>query len=118
MAIHRGYVDIAKLLLDNNADVNEAEISEIPLLTAAERGYTDTAELLLEKANANRNGASRIALQAAAEGSHLDIFKLLLDNKAGVSTRSDYSWVTRPYHSTIDSTCVEQDRKDTGTSNV
>ena len=91
VAAREGYLDVAKLLLANKADVN-AKINNgvTPLYLAAQKGYKDVAELLLANGadvNASANGAT--SLFAAAGNGNKEIVELLLANKADVNIK-DY----------------------------
>ncbi|VDI17822.1 Hypothetical predicted protein [Mytilus galloprovincialis] len=86
----RGHTAVAKLLLENNADIYHCdEDDESPLYVACKGGHKDTVELLLQnKADVNQCNkyfASKMyPLCVACEEGHKDIVELLLQNKADV----------------------------------
>jgi len=91
-AAARGHLDIAKLLLSNNAPVNATNsVGETPLHSAAATGRTELAELLLvNHANANakaNNGETPLHL--AAYSGHKEVARLLLANNAEVNARDN-----------------------------
>jgi ankyrin repeat protein len=88
-AIYNGYETIARLLLDEGADVNASDGSA--LLRAAMCGSTSTA-LLLFNATATTNGhlaGLNSALYNAARLGHLPMCQLLLDKGADIDARDD-----------------------------
>ncbi|CAI0652615.1 unnamed protein product [Colletotrichum noveboracense] len=92
LAARYGRVEIMRLLLDANADL-EAEDGngETPLTMAASKGHDGVLQLLIDrKANieaTGRNGSSPLAI-AAYEG-HVRISRLLLDHGANANARDD-----------------------------
>lgn len=92
LAARYGRVEIGRLLLDANADL-EAEDGngETPLTMAASKGHYGVLQLLIDrKANieaTGRNGSTPLAV-AAYEG-HVRISRLLLDHGANANARDD-----------------------------
>ena len=89
----RGHLDVVRLLLENGADVNAADISgNTALMRASENGHTDVVRLLLEKGvdvNAVYNHGETALMRASAWG-HLDAVRLLLEKGADVNAVNDY----------------------------
>ena len=90
-ASYRGYFDVAKLLVENGADVNLSATddggSTNPLYYACQEGHTDLVRLLIDnKANVNKactdNG--RTPLYCASFEGYTDIARLLIDGMADV----------------------------------
>jgi len=80
IAALNGHTTIAKLLLDNRADVNKANADgATPLLIAALNGHTAIAQLLIDRgadvSKANNNGITPLLI-AAQEG-HVEIANLI-----------------------------------------
>ena len=89
----KGHLDIVKLLLKHDADVNvKAKLKLSALHFASYKGYLDIAKLLL-KHGANVNTKSlfieETALHIASRENHLDIVKLLLQNGANVQIKDN-----------------------------
>ena len=87
-AAENGHLEVVKLLLANNADVNvEDEDTSTPLHAAAQHGHLEVVKLLLAK-NADVNAVEiykSTPLHYAAENGHLEVVKLLLANNADVN---------------------------------
>ena len=78
LAAHKGHTEIAKLLLNNGADVNALDYyNNTALALAAREGHVDTVKLLLDH-DANINVNNRLGLYYAVESGHTEIAKLLL----------------------------------------
>ncbi|KXH34120.1 hypothetical protein CSIM01_07122 [Colletotrichum simmondsii] len=92
-ASFNGHVEIVRLLLDRNADINAQNGAYgNALQTACYRGQLDIVQLLLER-NADVNvegGEFGTALQAASYNGRVDIVRLLLESNAIVDTRGAY----------------------------
>ena len=82
-AIEKGYVDIAKLLLNKCSVLFDNIVLTKALNYAAERGYTEIIRLLLDK-GANPNSES-YHLEVAAEKGYTEIIRLLLKKNARLS---------------------------------
>ena len=84
-----GHVDVARLLLDNGADVNACDIYQTPLFRASSRGHLKFVQLLLEHgADLNIRPFSYLTpLHAALNAGSLEIVRLLLDHGANVQIR-------------------------------
>ncbi len=90
-----GYLEVAQVLLNRGANVNQAPESiggRTALQAASEAGYLTVVQLLLKHhANVNDNPASyygRTALQAAAGNGHLEVARLLLEHGADVNANA------------------------------
>src|SRR3990167_3601256 len=88
-AVQRGFKDIAKLLIESNADVNLCSVHNCsPLFVASLQGNLEIAKLLVEaKADVNiktKKGFSALAA-AAEEESNLPVFEYLLSAGGVVS---------------------------------
>ena len=84
-ALRYGYLDIARLLLDHDANVHvHDKYGTNPLHFAAENGLLDVAQILLERSvdvnSQNYHGSTPLLL--ASEFGHPDVVQLLLDHKA------------------------------------
>lgn len=93
-AAERGFVQVAKALLDAGADVNvRGKNDSTPLHLACRRGQKAMAELLiLNGADVNATndlGATPLILAAAAPGS-LELVKLLVERKAQINARDRF----------------------------
>jgi ankyrin repeat protein len=89
-AVESGQTEIAKVLLEAGASVNQrvkgANI-DVPLAEAASEGQADVVRLLLDtKADVNARGAyGATALFFASQNGHADAVKLLLEARADVN---------------------------------
>ncbi|XP_071150632.1 uncharacterized protein [Mytilus edulis] len=92
-ASERGHTAVAKLLLENNADVSQCNIyKDSPLYAACAGGHKDTVELLLQN-NADVNQCNTYGtppLCVACTGGHKDTVELLLQNNADVNQCNTY----------------------------
>ncbi len=81
-AAEGGFVEIARLLLENNADPNNKDVSDPPLFYAVQNGHLDMARLLVEHgARINPYDGDwvfRTALHLAAKAGNLEMTKLLI----------------------------------------
>jgi ankyrin repeat protein len=88
IAVQEGHTEIAALLLNNRAQVDEADNKgTTPLILAAIRGDIRVATLLLKKHGAKVDKADKLGvtpLTAALIGKHTKVIKLLLDNGAHI----------------------------------
>ena len=94
IACYEGHVDCARLLIENEADVDKARIEDgaTPLLIACYEGHVDCARQLIENnADVDRattdNGVT--PLYIACDKGHADCTRLLIENKADVGRRQD-----------------------------
>ena len=98
VAVNKGYFDVARLLLDHGADVNN-KISNWTLLHhASYDGNSDVVQLLLEyRADVDcRADLDRTSLHLASEGGRLEAMQLLLEYRADVDSVMDHGWT--PLH--------------------
>lgn len=91
-AASAGHVDIVKLLINHNADVNaQSSSGNTPLMYACAGGHEDVVLVLLG-AGANvedHNENGHTPLMEAASAGHVGVAKILLDHGAGVNTHSN-----------------------------
>jgi hypothetical protein len=94
-ALERGYLEVAKCLIDRGANVNQADDGgETPLWVASENGHLEIVRTLLDaKADVNKacNGGDTPLYRASVNG-HLEIVRTLLDAKADVNKACRYNW--------------------------
>ena len=89
IAAQYGHVDVAKVLLQNGADVNAVDYRKNRQHFTSQllEGYVDVVKVLLQNGadiNAVEKGKST-ALHVAAEKGHVDVAKVLLQNGADVN---------------------------------
>jgi ankyrin repeat protein len=93
LAAANGNVAIMRLLLDRRADANAAAASGVtPLMEAARSGSVDGVRLLLAhgaQVNARESARGQTALMWAVSRQHPEIVKVLLENHADVTARSE-----------------------------
>ena len=86
-----GYLEMAKLLLENGANVKVRNIfGNTPLHVAAKGGKKELAELLLQN-GADINSKNKVGytpLHYAAQNGYLEIVKLFLENKAQTNIKN------------------------------
>lgn len=97
IATHNNQVEIAKLLIDGGADVNQQDsISDSPYLYAGAQGKTEILAYMLEKTQPNQQIYNRFggnALIPAAEKGHLENVKLLLnDGQVDIDHQNNYGY--------------------------
>lgn len=87
----QGYVDCAKVLLEEKANVDQCDGSRwTPLHNAAHNGYLKFVQLLL-KWNANLNSRTRhgqSALHWAADRGHIDCIRVLIESGADIEAET------------------------------
>lgn len=101
-AISGGHQNIAKLLIENEVDVNKYGVGgKLPLHLAAVNGDDATVELLLDKGAEvdayDRTQFQGTALHFAAGGGHLGIMNVLLAKGANIEARALDTQAT-PFH--------------------
>jgi Ankyrin repeats (3 copies) len=91
LAASNGYLDIVKLLLEANFNVNvvTAGSLETPLHLAAKAGHEEIVRCLLHHGAdpRERNAASKTAWQVAVEERHASVVKLLVQSNVRVRSR-------------------------------
>mmetsp|Transcript_15040 Transcript_15040/g.29564 ORF Transcript_15040/g.29564 Transcript_15040/m.29564 type:complete len:891 (-) Transcript_15040:113-2785(-) len=103
-----GHYNIAKLLIERNADLNsETDVGAMPLHIACQMGNTSIVELLLQSGcsvdSPTTDGIT--ALMFAARFGHLQCCKLLVDNGADIFTTLDdftaMDWALEENHAQV-----------------
>lgn len=97
IATHENYIEVAKLLIDAGADINQQDyIQDSPYLYAGAQGKTEILKYMIEHAEPNQNIVNRYggnALIPAAEKGHLNNVKLLLlDGKANIDHQNNFGY--------------------------
>ena len=87
-AAEAGHVDMARRLLEHDADVNGRGVrDQTALFVAAREGHLPVVTLLLDRgADVNAGGEGGAPLHGAAAGAHAEIMTLLLSRGARVDT--------------------------------
>ena len=91
LAIERGYIEIAKLLIDKGANINiQNREGHTALMLASIEGHIEIAKLLIDKgANINiQNREGHTALMLASIEGHTEIAKLLIDKGANINIQN------------------------------
>ncbi len=86
-AVHGNHVGTAKLLIEHGANVNAVAADGYPLQTAAGRGYTEIARMLLENRADPELGGIMAALLQAAQFGRTETVAVLLKHGADVAAR-------------------------------
>jgi len=87
LAAQNGHTDVVKVLVKNKAKVNErVNFSTADLLVAAAFGQ-DVTKLLDEDVAKTHLGAT--ALMFAAKNGHVNVVKVLLENKTDINARTN-----------------------------
>ena len=85
IAVGNSYIDTAKILIENGADVNAVDIEGWSALSyAVNNGDIEIAKLLLEN-KAKIKGELLLAIKSPIVESSINIMKLLIDNKANIN---------------------------------
>ncbi|WP_245858792.1 ankyrin repeat domain-containing protein [Chryseomicrobium excrementi] len=97
IATHKNYVEVAKLLIDAGADINQQDsIQDSPYLYAGAQGKTEILKYMIENAEPNHTVVNRYggnALIPAAEKGHLENVKILLeDGKADIDHQNNFGY--------------------------
>ncbi|XP_037909760.1 ankyrin repeat and KH domain-containing protein mask isoform X3 [Hermetia illucens] len=91
-AASAGHVDIIRLLISHNADVNaQCATGNTPLMFACAGGHVEAVkELLKHGANVeDQNENGHTPLMEAASAGHVEVAKVLLEHGAGINTHSN-----------------------------
>ncbi|XP_055381299.1 ankyrin repeat and KH domain-containing protein mask isoform X2 [Condylostylus longicornis] len=91
-AASAGHLDIIRLLLSHNADVNaQCTTGNTPLMFACAGGHVEVVKVLLSHGahveDQNENGHT--PLMEAASAGHVEVAKVLLEHGAGINTHSN-----------------------------
>lgn len=97
IATHENDVEIAKLLIDAGADINQQDaIQDSAYLYAGAQGKTEILRYMMKNAKPNQQVRNRFggnALIPAAEKGHLDNVRLLLtDSQVDINHQNDYGY--------------------------
>jgi ankyrin repeat protein len=97
IATHKNYIEIAKVLIDAGADINQQDhISDSPYLYASAQGKTEILKYMLVKGKPDQQKVNRFggnALIPAAEKGHLANVKLLLeDGQVNINHQNNYGY--------------------------
>lgn len=97
IATHNDFVEIAKMLIDSGADVNQQDnIQDSSYLYAGAQGKTDILAYMLENSEPNQKVYNRFGgntIIPAAEKGHLDTVKLLLeDGKVDINHQNNFGY--------------------------
>lgn len=97
IATHNNYIEAAKLLIDEGADINiQDQIHDSPYLYAGAQGKTEILAYMLENAEPDQTVVNRYggnALIPAAEKGHLENVRLLLsDGRVDIDHQNDFGY--------------------------
>lgn len=97
IATHENDIEIAKLLIDAGADINQQDaIQDSAYLYAGAQGKTEILRYMMEHTKPNQQVRNRFggnALIPAAEKGHLDNVRLLLtDEQVDIDHQNDYGY--------------------------
>jgi len=97
IAIHENYIEVAKLLIEAGADINQQDsIQDSAYLYAGAQGKTEILAYMIEHAEPNQQIVNRFggnALIPAAEKGHLNNVKLLLkDGKVAINHQNNFGY--------------------------
>lgn len=105
IAVGNSYIDTAKILIENGADVNAVDIEGWSALSyAVNNGDIEIAKLLLEN-KAKIKDELLIAIKSPIVESSINIMKLLIDNKANINYADENGF--NPLNITIESGDME-----------
>jgi ankyrin repeat protein len=93
-ASYQGNLEMCKLLLDLQVNVNSTHYLDTPLHNASQCGYTDIAKLLISYgAEVDKRGyEENTALILAASKGHIETIKILLEAGAAISAKNKMGW--------------------------
>ena len=105
IAVGNSYIDTAKILIENGANINAVDIEGWSALSyAVNNGDIEIAKLLLEN-KAKIKDELLIAIKSPIVESRIDIMKLLIDNKANINYTDENGFT--PLNITIESGDME-----------
>lgn len=97
IALSQGHLEIVKVLLNNNADVQTmTKVGWTPLHLASRKGDLEIVKILIDK-GAEINSTDRrgwTPLDLASSRGHVNVVKLLLEEGAYVEPINDQGWVS------------------------
>ena len=89
IAVGNSYIDTAKILIENGANINAVDIEGWSALSyVVNNGDIEIAKLLLEN-KAKIKGELLLAIKSPIAESRIDMIKLLIDNKANINYSDD-----------------------------
>lgn len=89
IAVGNSYIDTAKILIENGANINAVDIEGWSALSyAVNNGDIEIAKLLLTN-KAKIKGELLLAIKSPIAESRIDMIKLLIDNKANINYADD-----------------------------
>ena len=93
-SVENGHADLARLLLERGANVNdENRAGRTVLIAATDKGQTDIAQYLINKgAKVNHLVDGKTALITAAQKGHKEIALSLLDGSADTDVKDGGGW--------------------------
>lgn len=97
IATHNNYIEIAKVLIDTGADVNQQDnIDDSPYLYAGAQGKTEILDYMLKNGEPNQKIYNRFGgntIIPAAEKGHLETVKLILkDGSADINHQNNFGY--------------------------
>lgn len=105
IAVGNSYIDTAKILIENGANINEVDFEGWSALSyAVNNGDIEIAKLLLEN-KAKIKDELLIAIKSPIVESRINIMKLLIDNKANINYTDENGF--NPLNITIESGDME-----------
>ncbi|XP_021693562.1 uncharacterized protein LOC110674132 [Aedes aegypti] len=99
-AASNGYIEMVKLLIDHNVNIDtKDDAGRTPLHRASRNGHLEVAKLLIDRgANVYTMDFAEVTpLHRASRNGHLEVVKLLIDKGANVDTMEGYKEIT-PLH--------------------
>lgn len=115
-SVENGHADLARMLLERGANVNdEDQTGRTVLIAAADKGHTDIAQFLISKgAKVNSLVDGKTALITAAQRGHKEIALSLLDGSADTSVKDSDGWTALQWATSKEHTDIAQCLRDRG----